>query len=67
MITLDAQGMRLMSIFESITHTRTKDCIPLEDRIIFIVEENQIGIAIGKKGKNVDHLKKMLYRRGIHY
>ena len=60
MITLDAQGIKLISMFESVTHTRVKDCIQLEDRVIFIVEENQIGIAIGKKGKNVADLKRRL-------
>lgn len=54
--------MKFMSIFESITQTKLKDCIENE-HLIFIVQENQIAKAIGKKGNNVRRLHQMLKKK----
>jgi transcription termination/antitermination protein NusA len=52
--------MKYMSIFSNITRTNLKDCINLNSRIIFIVDELQVGKAIGKKGANIKKLEKIL-------
>jgi len=41
------------------------DCIVDDDlnRIIFVVKEGSIGMAIGKKGKNIHQLEKMTGKR----
>lgn len=54
--------MKIISIFESITGAKLKDCI-LNERLLFIVEENEIGKAIGKKGSNIKRLENMLKKR----
>jgi N utilization substance protein A len=53
--------MRFIALFQSITGATVKDCIVDDDlnRIIFVVKEGSIGMAIGKKGKNIHILEKM--------
>jgi len=53
--------MRYIALFESITGATVRDCIVDNDlnRIIFIVKEGNIGMAIGKRGKNIHLLEKM--------
>ena len=60
-IKFTSREMRYIALFESITGATVKDCIVNEDlgRIIFIVKEGNIGMAIGKRGKNIHLLEKM--------
>jgi N utilization substance protein A len=53
--------MRCIALFESITGANVKDCIIDEElnRIIFIVKQGEMGLAIGKGGKNIHLLEKM--------
>ena len=53
--------MRFIALFQSITGATVKDCIVDTDlnRIIFVVKEGSIGMAIGKRGKNIHLLEKM--------
>ncbi|MFH2027965.1 MAG: NusA-like transcription termination signal-binding factor [Nanoarchaeota archaeon] len=55
-IKYDLNLMKFISLFESLTNAKVKDCIDSE-QLIFVVEENEIGKAIGKHGVNV---KKMI-------
>lgn len=61
-IKYDSEIMKLMTLFESMTGAKLKDCI-LNERLLFIVEENEIGKAIGKKGSNIKRLETMLNKR----
>lgn len=54
--------MKLISLFESLTGAKVKDCIN-NDRALFIVEENEIGKAIGKKGANIRRLEELLKKK----
>ena len=60
-IKFTSREMRFIALFQSITGATVKDCIVDSDlnRIIFIVKEGSIGMAIGKKGKNIHLLVKM--------
>ena len=60
-IKFTSREMRYIALFQSITGATVKDCIVDEDlnRIIFVVKEGSIGMAIGKKGKNIHTLEKM--------
>ena len=60
-IKFTSNEMRFIALFESITGATVKDCIIDEslNRIIFIVKGGQLGIAIGKRGKNIHLLEKM--------
>jgi N utilization substance protein A len=53
--------MRLIALFESMTGATVRDCIVDEDfdRLIFIIKEGDVGMAIGKNGKNISMLERM--------
>jgi len=61
-IKYDINLMGYISLFESLTLTKLKDCI-VNKQIIFIVQENQIAKAIGKNGSNVRRLEKILNKK----
>ena len=56
--------MKYMSLFESLTRAKLKDCF-VDDlkQTVFVVEENQIGKAIGRGGSNVKRLESVLKRK----
>jgi len=60
-IKFTSREMRYIALFESITGATVKDCIVDDDleRIIFIVKEGNVGMAIGRRGKNIRLLEKM--------
>ena len=53
--------MRFIALFESMTGATVRDCIVDEDfdRLIFIIKEGDVGMAIGKNGKNISMLERM--------
>ncbi len=60
-IKYDVNIIKYISLFESVTKAKVKDCI-VNDRITFIVHENEIGKAIGKSGNNIRKIKDMLQK-----
>ncbi len=64
-IKLDMDTIRYINLFESITGVMVKDCIVNEEKnkITFIVNEGQIGIAIGKNGMNVKKVQQALNKQ----
>ena len=61
-IKYDITVMNYMKLFENITRAKLRDCISNE-QLIFVVEENEIGKAIGKNGSNVRRLEGMLNKK----
>lgn len=63
-ILYTGETLKLMSLFESITRTRLKDCFIDSNNILtFIVVNGDIGKAIGKDASNVKKLENMLNRK----
>ena len=60
-IKFTSREMQYIALFQSITGATVKDCIVDSDlnRIIFVVKEGSIGMAIGKRGKNIHRLEAM--------
>jgi len=60
-IRLTSKEMSYIALFENITSATARDCIVDDElnRIIFIVKEGDIGVAIGKNGKNIRLLERM--------
>ena len=54
--------MRYMSLFESLTGAKVKDCI-LGDVVLFVVHENEMGKAIGKHASNIKRVENTLKKR----
>jgi len=48
--------MKYISLFESMTGAKVKDCI-VNDTIVFIIHENEMGKAIGKQGSNIKRVE----------
>ncbi len=64
-IRLTADELRLMSLFQSITTVTARDCI-IDDkmnRVIFIVNKGDMGIAIGKNGSTIRMLQNIIGKR----
>lgn len=61
-IKFDSNLMKLITFFESMTGAKVKDCISNE-RLIFIIEENEMGKAIGKNGINIKRVEKALKKK----
>jgi len=53
--------MRYIALFESISGASVKDCIidEVQEIAIFIVNQGQVGVAIGKGGRNIHTLERM--------
>lgn len=61
-IKYDSDLIGLMTLFESMTGAKVKDCID-NDRLIFVIEESDMGKAIGKKGANIRKIENVLKRK----
>ncbi|MGA8857153.1 MAG: NusA-like transcription termination signal-binding factor [Candidatus Bathyarchaeia archaeon] len=63
-IKLTGETMRLIALFENITGATANDCVidTEDDRIIFVAKAGEMGLAIGKGGKNINALRKMTGR-----
>ena len=63
-IKLSTDQMRLISLFQNVTKATARDCLDDEkqDRIIFVVNQGKMGLAIGKGGSNIKSLQNILKR-----
>ncbi|HEY7367859.1 MAG TPA: NusA-like transcription termination signal-binding factor [Nitrosopumilaceae archaeon] len=63
-IKLTTDQMRLMSLFQSVTGATARDCVEDEkkDRVIFVVNEGKMGLAIGKGGSHIKNLQNLVKR-----
>ena len=64
-IKLTTDELRLMSLFQSITSATARDCIldGRMDRVIFVVNKGQMGLAIGKGGATIKQLQNVVAKK----
>lgn len=62
-IVYDVNAMKFMSLFETITKAKLKDCIIKESLVLFVVQPNEVGRAVGPKGANVKKLERILKKK----
>ncbi|MEM3126769.1 MAG: NusA-like transcription termination signal-binding factor [Candidatus Woesearchaeota archaeon] len=62
-VSYDSDAIKLMNLVESLTSAKIKDLIVEPDRYIFIVEENDVGKAIGKNGVNIKRLERLFKKK----
>lgn len=64
-IKLTSDELRLMSLFQSITSVTARDCVVDDkmDRVIFIINKGQMGLAIGKGGTTIRQLQNVVTRK----
>ncbi len=56
-ITFTEDTLRYISLFETITKTRVKDCMETEEKLVFVVDPGHANRAVGRGGENVIRLK----------
>lgn len=61
-IKLTSDQLRLMSLFQNVTGAVAKDCVEDEDqnRVIFVVHNGKMGMAIGKGGAHIKSLQNII-------
>jgi len=64
-VRLTAKEMGLIALFETMTGAVVEDCVvdDQNDRIIFVVRKGQVGLAIGRGGRKIRLLEKLMRKR----
>jgi transcription termination/antitermination protein NusA len=64
-IKLTSDELRLMSLFQNVTGAVARDCIVDNrmDRVIFVVNKGQMGLAIGKGGNTIKQLQNVVTKK----
>ena len=65
-ITFSNENMQYINMASRITRTEILDCMITEDKLIFIVQKGQLGLAIGVKAKNLEKLRN-LFKKNIKF
>ncbi len=58
-LKLGTEEIKCINIFENITGANVIDCLKGDDKLTFVVEEKDVGLAIGRKGSNIKRMSKM--------
>lgn len=61
-IKFDENIIKYISVVESLTGASVKDCI-VDEKLIFIIKETDIGKSIGKRGINIIRIEKILNKK----
>lgn len=63
-IKISSDELSLMSMFQGLTGATARDCVVDEkrDRVIFVVSQGQMGLAIGKEGASVKKIERAVRR-----
>jgi N utilization substance protein A len=63
-VKLTMEEMKYVTIFQDVTGVTPKDCIVSDElnSIIFVVDNDKVGLAVGKRGYNVKYLAKLFGR-----
>ena len=61
-VKYNSEMIKLMMLFESMSGAKVKDCIS-NDKVLFIVGENDMGRAIGKNGANIKKFENKLKKK----
>ncbi|MFW6122221.1 MAG: NusA-like transcription termination signal-binding factor [Petrotogales bacterium] len=65
-ITFSNETVQYISLASKCTGARIKDCVVEDNRIVFVVEKGDMGVAIGRKGKNLERLR-TLFKKNVKF
>jgi len=65
-ITFSNETVQFINLATKYTKALIIDCVVEEDRVIFVVEKGQLGIAIGSKAKNLEKLR-TLFKKTVKF
>jgi len=61
-IKFNIDVIKYITLFESLTGAKVKDCI-VNEKIVFIIQENEMGKAIGKQGSNIKRVENSIKKK----
>lgn len=63
-VKLTMEEMRYITLFQDITGVTPRDCVIIDElgTVVFIVDSDRIGQAIGRRGINTKYLSKLIGR-----
>lgn len=59
-IRLTTEGVRYIALFESLTGATARDCIDEDDRVLYVVRNGDMGLAIGRNGEHINRVRKSI-------
>lgn len=59
-IRLGSDDIKYITLFETLTGARVKDCIQVENAMGFLVDKGDMGLAIGKNGASIEKVRAAL-------
>ncbi len=59
-IILSNETVQFINLASKTTNAQVMDCLVEDDRVIFIVGKGNLGIALGRKAKNLERLSHLL-------
>ncbi len=61
-IKLTSEELGLMSLFQNVSGATARDCIldAKRERVIFVINQGQMGLAIGKSGANIKNVQQLI-------
>ncbi len=62
-IKYDMEMMKIIAMFERLTHVSAKDCFEHNEAIYFLVPEGEVRKAVGKSAQNAKKLSAMLQKK----
>ncbi len=65
-IILSNETVQCINLASKYSGAGIRDCIVEDDRVVFIVEKGQLGIAIGSKAKNLEKLR-LLFKKNVKF
>ena len=60
---LDLKEIQQINLFENITGSKVKNCYLEEDKMVFIVEENNVKRALGVNNSNIKKLQNLFKKK----
>jgi len=61
-IVFDTEAIKTINLFETVSQVNVKDCIIMDDRIYFLIEEGELK-KIRENGQLIKNLEKMLNKK----
>ena len=65
-ITLSNETVQYINLASKYSRASIKDCLVEDDRVVFVVDKGQLGIAIGNKAKNIERLR-ILFKKNVKF
>jgi len=65
-ITLSNETVQYINLASKYSGASIRDCVVEDDRVVFVVEKGQLGIAIGSKAKNLEKLRS-LFKKSVKF